>query len=320
MRVAENLLELIGQTPMVALKRINPITSVRLLAKLEYFNPGGSVKDRIGIAMLEAAERAGKLKPGDWIVEPTSGNTGVGLCIAAIVKGYRVVLTMPDKVSQEKINLLKAYGAEVVICPTAVAPDDPRSYYSVARQIAKERPALLLNQYENLANPEAHYRTTGPEIWEQTQGKLDAFVAGIGTGGTISGVGKFLKERNAAVKIVGADPEGSMIYSEFYKLPHHVHTYFIEGIGEDIIPKALDFSVIDEIIRVTDREAYQMARELAKKEAILTGSSGGAALVAALQYAEKLKEGTIVVLIPDTGRQYLSKVYSEEWLHKHGLL
>lgn len=320
MRVAENLLELIGQTPMVALKRINPITSVRLLAKLEYFNPGGSVKDRIGIAMLEAAERAGKLKPGDWIVEPTSGNTGVGLCIAAIVKGYRVVLTMPDKVSQEKINLLKAYGAEVVICPTAVAPDDPRSYYSVARQIAKERPALLLNQYENLANPEAHYRTTGPEIWEQTQGKLDAFVAGIGTGGTISGVGKFLKERNAAVKIVGADPEGSMIYSEFYKLPHRVHTYFIEGIGEDIIPKALDFSVIDEIIRVTDREAYQMARELAKKEAILTGSSGGAALVAALQYAEKLKEGTIVVLIPDTGRQYLSKVYSEEWLHKHGLL
>lgn len=320
MRVAENLLELIGQTPMVALKRINPITSVRLLAKLEYFNPGGSVKDRIGIAMLEAAERAGKLKPGDWIVEPTSGNTGVGLCIAAIVKGYRVVLTMPDKVSQEKINLLKAYGAEVVICPTAVAPDDPRSYYSVARQIAKERPALLLNQYENLANPEAHYRTTGPEIWEQTQGKLDAFVAGIGTGGTISGVGKFLKERNAVVKIVGADPEGSMIYSEFYKLPHRVHTYFIEGIGEDIIPKALDFSVIDEIIRVTDREAYQMARELAKKEAILTGSSGGAALVAALQYAEKLKEGTIVVLIPDTGRQYLSKVYSEEWLHKHGLL
>ncbi|MCS7197834.1 MAG: cysteine synthase family protein [Candidatus Bipolaricaulota bacterium] len=320
MRVAENLLELIGQTPMVALHRINPIKGVRLLAKLEYFNPGGSVKDRIGIAMIEAAERTGKLKPGDWIVEPTSGNTGVGLCIAAILKGYRVICTMPDKVSQEKINLLKAYGAEVIICPTAVAPEDPRSYYSVARQIAKERPAFLPNQYENLANPEAHYRTTGPEIWEQTNGQLDAFVAGIGTGGTISGVGKFLKEHNPKIKIVGADPEGSMIYSEFYKLPHDVHTYFIEGIGEDIIPGALNLSVIDEIIRVTDREAYQMARELARKEAILTGSSGGAALVAALRYAEKLQKGTIVVIIPDTGRQYLSKVYSDEWLREHGLL
>jgi cystathionine beta-synthase len=227
---------------------------------------------------------------------------------------------MPDKVSPEKIDLLKAYGAEVVICPTAVAPDDPRSYYSVARQIAKERPAVLLNQYENLANPEAHYRTTGPEIWEQTQGNLTAFVAGIGTGGTISGVGRFLKERNSKIRIVGADPEGSMIYSEFYKLPHNVHTYLIEGIGEDIIPKTLDFSVIDEIIRVTDKEAYQMARELAKKEAILTGSSGGAALVAALRYAEKVRAGTIVVLIPDTGRQYLSKVYSDEWWRKQGLL
>jgi cystathionine beta-synthase len=320
MRVAENLLELIGQTPMVALSRINPVKGVRLLAKLEYFNPGGSVKDRIGISMIEAAERDGKLKPGGWIVEPTSGNTGVGLCIAAILKGYRVVFTMPDKVSPEKIDLLRAYGAEVVICPTAVAPDDPRSYYSVARQIAKERPAVLLNQYENLANPEAHYRTTGPEIWEQIQGNLTAFVAGIGTGGTISGVGRFLKERNPKIRIVGADPEGSMIYSEFYKLPHNVHTYLIEGIGEDIIPKTLDFSVIDEIIRVTDKEAYQMARELAKREAILTGSSGGAALVAALRYAEKVRAGTIVVLIPDTGRQYLSKVYSDEWWRKKGLL
>lgn len=320
MRVAENLLELIGQTPMVALNRINPISGVRLLAKLEYFNPGGSVKDRIGIMMIEAAEREGKLKPGDWIVEPTSGNTGVGLCIAAILKGYRVVFTMPDKVSPEKIDLLKAYGAEVVICPTAVAPDDPRSYYSVAKQIARERPAFLPNQYENLANRNAHYLTTGPEIWEQTQGKLDAFVAGIGTGGTISGAGKFLKERSHKIKIVGADPEGSMIYSEFYKLPHNVHTYLIEGIGEDIIPKTLDFSVIDEIIQVTDKEAYQMTRELARKEAILTGSSGGAALVAALKYAEKVRQGTIVVLIPDTGRQYLSKVYSEQWLRKHGLV
>lgn len=320
MRVAENLLELIGQTPIVALNRINPVQGVRLLAKLEYFNPGGSVKDRIGIMMIQAAERDGKLKPGDWIVEPTSGNTGVGICIAAILKGYKVVFTMPDKVSPEKIDLLKAYGAEVVICPTAVAPDDPRSYYSVARQIAHERPAFLPNQYENLANRNAHYLTTGPEIWEQTAGKLEAFVAGIGTGGTISGVGKFLKERTTKIKIIGADPEGSMIYSEFYKLPHNVHTYFIEGIGEDIIPKTLDLTVIDEIIRIQDREAYQMARDLAKKEAILTGSSGGAAVVAALKYAEKVGRGTIVVLIPDTGRQYLSKVYSEQWLRKQGLL
>jgi cystathionine beta-synthase len=320
MRVAENLLELIGHTPIVVLNRINPVQGVRLLAKLEYFNPGGSVKDRIGIMMIQAAERDGKLRPGDWIVEPTSGNTGVGLCIAAILKGYKVVFTMPDKVSPEKIDLLKAYGAEVVICPTAVAPDDPRSYYSVAKQIAKERPAFLPNQYENLANRNAHYLTTGPEIWEQTQGKLDAFVAGIGTGGTISGAGKFLKERNRRVKIVGADPEGSMIYSQFYGLPHNVHTYLIEGIGEDIIPGALDLTVIDEIIRIQDKEAYQMARDLAKKEAILTGSSGGAAVVAALKYAEKVGRGTIVVLIPDTGRQYLSKVYSEQWLRKQGLL
>lgn len=319
MRVAENLLELIGQTPMVALNRINPFKNIRLLAKLEYFNPGGSVKDRIGIAMVEAAERDKKLKPGDWIVEPTSGNTGVGICIAAILKGYRMVFTMPDKVSPEKIDLLRAYGAEMVICPTAVAPDNPQSYYSVAKKIARERPAFLPNQYENSANPEAHYRSTGPEIWEQTQGKLDAFVAGVGTGGTISGIGRFLKEQNPHIKIVGADPEGSMIYTEFYKLPHNVHTYLIEGIGEDIIPGTLQLKTIDEIIRVYDRESYDMARELGRKEAILTGSSGGAALVAALRYAEKMQQGTIVVLIPDTGRQYLSKVYSEQWLRAKGL-
>ncbi len=320
MRVAENLLELIGRTPLVALNRLNPYKGVRLLAKLEYFNPGGSVKDRIAVAMVEAAERTGQLKPGDWIVEPTSGNTGVGLCITATLKGYRVIFTMPDKVSSEKIALLQAYGAEVVICPTAVAPEDPRSYYSIAKQIARERPAFLPNQYDNPANPEAHYRTTGPEIWEQTEGKLDAFVAGVGTGGTISGVGKFLKERNPKIKIVGADPEGSMIYTEFYKLPHNVHTYLIEGIGEDIIPGTLDLKVIDEIIRVYDKESYTMTLELAKQEAILTGSSGGAALVAALRYAEKIQKGTIVVLIPDTGRQYLSKVYSEQWRRAKGLL
>jgi cystathionine beta-synthase len=320
MRVAKNLLELVGQTPMVELSRINPYPKVRLLAKLEYFNPGGSVKDRIGISMIEAAERDGKLKPGGWIVEPTSGNTGAGIALVALLKGYKVAFTMPDKVAPEKINYLKALGGEVHVCPMAVAPDDPRSYYSVAKRIAKERPAFHPNQYENPTNPEAHYRTTGPEIWQQTEGKLDAFICGVGTGGTISGTGRFLKEKNSQVKIVGADPEGSMIYTQFYNQPHQVHTYLVEGIGEDIIPGTLNLKIIDEIIRVNDRDSYALARDLVRKEGIMTGSSGGSAVLAALRYAEKVKQGTLVVLIPDSGRAYLGKVYSEEWLREKGLL
>ncbi len=320
MRVAKNLLELIGQTPMVELSRINPYKNVRLLAKLEYLNPGGSVKDRIAVPMIEAAEREGKLKPGGWIVEPTSGNTGASIALAALLKGYKVAFTMPDKVSPEKIDYLRALGSEVHVCPTAVGPDDPRSYYSVARRIAKERPAFHPNQYDNMFNPEAHYRSTGPEIWQQTEGKLDAFICGVGTGGTISGTGKFLKEKNATVKIVGADPEGSMIYSEFYGKPHDIHTYLVEGIGEDIIPGTLNLKIIDEIIRVSDKESYAIARELVRKEGVMTGSSGGSAMLAALRYAEKVKQGTLVVLIPDSGRAYLGKVYSDQWMREKGLL
>ncbi len=320
MRVVKNVLELIGRTPMVELSsRLNP-TNVKILAKLEYFNPGGSVKDRIGLAMIERAEREGKLRPGMTVVEPTSGNTGIGLAIACILKGYKLIVTMPDKMSQEKIDLLKAYGAEVVICPTAVEPDDPRSYYSVARRIAEEQGAYLPDQYSNPANPEAHYLTTGPEIWEQTGGELDAFVCGVGTGGTITGTGRFLKEKNPAVKVVGVDPEGSMLYTAFYHQPHDVHPYLIEGIGEDLIPETLDFSVIDEMIRVNDRESFLMTRELLQKEGLFVGISSGSAVVGALRYAEKMGEGTLVVLLPDSGRNYLRKAFSDEWMRAQGFL
>ena len=320
MRIANNILELIGQTPMVELSpRINP-TNVRILAKLESFNPGGSVKDRIGLAMIERAEREGRLKPGMTIVEPTSGNTGIGLAIACLLKGYKLVVTMPDKMSREKIDLLKAYGAEVVVCPTAVEPEDPRSYYSVARRIAEERGGYLPDQYSNPANPEAHYRTTGPEIWEQTRGELDAFVCGVGTGGTISGVGRFLKEKNPGVKIVGVDPEGSMLYTAFYNQPHDVHPYLVEGIGEDLIPETLDFGVIDEMIRVNDRDSFLMTRELLQKEGLFVGISSGSAVLGALRYAEKMKEGTLVVLLPDSGRNYLGKVFNDDWMREQGFL
>ncbi len=320
MRIAKNILELIGQTPMVELSsRINP-TNVRILAKLESFNPGGSVKDRIGLAMIERAEREGRLKPGMTIVEPTSGNTGVGLAIACLLKGYKLVVTMPDKMSREKIDLLKAYGAEVFVCPTAVEPEDPRSYYSVARRIAEERNGFLPDQYSNPANPEAHYCTTGPEIWEQTRGELDAFVCGVGTGGTISGVGRFLKEKNPDIKIVGVDPEGSMLYTAFYNQPHDVHPYLVEGIGEDLIPETLDFSVIDEMIRVNDRDSFRMTRELLQKEGLFVGISSGSAVLGALRYAEKLKEGTLVVLLPDSGRNYLRKVFNDDWMREQGFL
>ncbi|OGF54151.1 MAG: cystathionine beta-synthase [Candidatus Fraserbacteria bacterium RBG_16_55_9] len=319
MRIAKNILELIGQTPMVELSRINP-TKVRMLAKLEYLNPGGSVKDRVGVSMIERAEREGKLKPGMTVVEPTSGNTGVGLALACILKGYKLVCTIPDKQSREKIDLLKAYGAEVIVCPTAVEPDDPRSYYSVARQIAEERKGFLPNQYENPGNPEAHYETTGPEIWEQTQGQIEAFVCGVGTGGTISGIGRCLKEKDPSVKIVGVDPEGSMIYTEFYAQPHHVHPYLIEGIGEDLIPGTLNLKIIDEIIRVKDKESYLMARQLLQCEGLFVGSSGGSAVLGALRYAEKMKKGTLVVLLPDSGRNYVGKVFSDSWMREKGFI
>jgi len=299
--------------------RTNP-TRVRILAKLEFMNPGGSVKDRIGLMMIERAEREGRLKKGMTIVEPTSGNTGIGLALVCLLKGYKLVVTMPDKMSREKIDLLRAYGAEVVICPTAVPPEDPQSYYSVARRIAEERGGFLPNQYENLANPEAHYQTTGPEIWEQTHGEIDAFVCGIGTGGTISGTGRFLKEQNPDIKVVGVDPEGSMIYTAFYGQLHDVHPYLVEGIGEDLIPQTLDFSVIDEIIRVNDRDSFLMTRRLLESEGLFVGVSSGSAVLGALRYAEKLKRGTLVVILPDSGRNYLQKAFSDDWMREQGFL
>lgn len=304
---------------MLELKKLNH-TKVRILAKLESFNPGGSVKDRIGLSMIEEAERKGKLKPGMCVVEPTSGNTGVGMALVCLQRGYPLVVTMPDKVSIEKQQLMRAYGAEVHICPTAVEPDDPQSYYSVATRLAEERNGVQLNQYFNLANPKAHYESTGPEIWEQLQGEFDSFICGVGTGGTISGVGKYLKEQNPEIQIVGVDPEGSMLSTHFYNEPHNVHTYLIEGIGEDLLPGALDFSVIDKFVRVFDKESYDMTRRALKEEALFIGISGGAALVGALRHAEDMGEGTLVVLLPDSGRNYVNKAFSEEWLREHDLI
>jgi cystathionine beta-synthase len=312
-----DLLSAVGNTPLVALDRIGRDLSGRLVAKLEMLNPGGSVKDRIGEAMVAAAERAGALRPGGVIVEPTSGNTGVGLAIAAARRGYRCIFVMPDKMSQEKINLLRAYGAEVIVCPTDVPPESPRSYYSVARRVTEEVPgAFAPNQYFNQANPEAHYRTTGPEIWEQSEGRVAAFVAGVGTGGTISGAGRYLKERNPAVLIVGADPEGSI-----YTCPTDVHPYLTEGIGEDFWPETFDAGIVDRWERVSDGDAFRMARRMTHEEGILVGGSGGTAVVAAMRVAADLPAGSLVVaLIPDGGRSYLSKIYSDTWMAQHGFL
>jgi cystathionine beta-synthase len=322
-RYHETILETVGRTPLVRLREVARRVPATVLAKLEFFNPGGSVKDRIGQAMVEAAERSGRLRPGGTIVECTSGNTGVGLALVAAVRGYHAVFVMPDKVSAEKINLLKAYGAEVVIAPTAVPPDSPESYYSVAKRIERDRPgAVLMDQYHNPANPAAHYASTGPEIWEQTAGKVDVFVAGLGTGGTISGVARYLKEKNPRVRVVGVDPVGSILRDYFYtKEVREGHTYKVEGVGEDFIPTTLDFSLLDEVIVVTDRDALNMARRLAREEGLFVGGSSGMATWAALQVARVLPaEKLVVVLLPDTGERYLSKVHSDEWMRDNHLL
>ena len=313
MHVADNVLALVGNTPMVRLTRIAKGLRPTVLAKLEQLNPGGSVKDRIGLVMIEDAERRGLLKPGGTLVEPTSGNTGVGLALVAAIKGYRLVVTMPDKMSQEKRDLLRAYGAEVVICPTAVPPESPESYYRVADRLAREIPgAFQPNQYYNPFNPEAHYRTTGPEIWEQTEGKVTHVVMGVGTGGTVSGAGRYLKERNAAVKIVGADPEGSVYTGD-------IHPYKVEGIGEDFYPGTFDASIVDRWFRVSDRDGLLTARRITREEGILVGGSSGTAMFAALELAKELDDrATIVVLFPDSGRSYLSKIYSDEWMRQNG--
>jgi len=311
------VLDLVGRTPLVRLQRLSRGVEPTLLAKLEYMNPGGSVKDRIGLRMIEQAERDGKLRPGGTIVEPTSGNTGVGLAIAAALRGYRCVFVMPDKIAEEKRALLRAYGAEVVICPTAVEPESPESYYSVSDRLAEEIPgAYKPDQYSNPANPEAHYETTGPELWEQTGGEVDAIVFSVGTGGTISGTARYLKEQRPDLLVVGADPEGSI-----YSSPEDVHPYLVEGIGEDFWPKTYDPSLVDELVTVSDRDSFRTARRLAREEGMLVGGSGGTAVWAMLQIARRFgADATIVTLIPDSGRGYLSKVYDDNWLLEHGFL
>ncbi len=316
MQVLDTFLDAMGDTPLVRLTKVTRGVRPTVLAKLEMLNPGGSVKDRIGIRMIEAAERDGLLKPGGTIVEPTSGNTGHGLAIAAAIRGYKCIFVMPDKMSQEKVALLRAYGAEVVITPTAVAPESPESYYRVADRLTEEIPgAFQPNQYFNPENPKTHYETTGPEIWEQTDGTVGVFVAGVGTGGTITGVGRYLKERNPEVVVVGADPEGSL-YSGDQPRP-----YLTEGIGEDFWPATFDPAVVDRYVRVSDRDAFRTARAVTRQEGILVGGSCGSAVHAALEVAREFDETTtIVVLLPDTGRNYLSKLYSESWMLQYGLL
>src|SRR5271163_3062393 len=304
----ESILQSIGKTPLVKLRRLAEGLKASVYVKLESLNPGGSVKDRVGLSMIGEAERRGWLRPGGTIIEATAGNTGVGLAMVAAVKGYRCIFVLPDKMSREKIALLKAHGAEVVITATNVAPDSPDSYNGVADRLAREIfGAWRPNQFANLANPEIHYRTTGPEIWEQTGGKVTAFVAGVGTGGTISGVGRYLKERNPDVKVVGADPEGSVLSGDAPK------PWKVEGIGEDFMPKTLNGQVVDDWVRVGDEESFRTARELARREGVLVGGSSGTAVAAALRYARRLTaEDVVVVICADTGRNYMSKFFDDD--------
>jgi cystathionine beta-synthase len=315
MRYSDSLVDLIGNTPLVRLRRVTQNVPATVLAKVEYFNPGGSVKDRIAVRMIDAAEQSGELKPGGTIVEPTSGNTGIGLAIVAQQRGYHCVFVCPDKVSGDKVDTLRAYGAEVVVCPTAVAPEDPRSYYSVSDRLARERPGgWKPNQYANVNNPRSHYETTGPELWDQTGGRITHFVAGVGTGGTISGAGRYLKEQGP-VRIIGADPEGS-VYSGGTGRP-----YLVEGVGEDFWPSTYDRDICDEIIAVSDAASFAMTRRLAREEGLLVGGSCGMAVVAALEVAARCgPDDVVVVLLPDGGRGYLSKIFNDKWMSDYGFL
>ncbi|HVE63520.1 MAG TPA: cystathionine beta-synthase [Mycobacteriales bacterium] len=312
----ESLVDLVGNTPLVKLSKVTGGLAPTVLAKVEYFNPGGSVKDRIALGMVLAGEESGELQPGGTIVEPTSGNTGVGLAIVAAQRGYKCIFVMPDKMSGEKISLLRAYGAEVVVCPTAVAPEHPQSYYSTAERLARDTPGgWRPNQYANAMNPEAHYRSTGPEIWRQTEGRITHFVAGVGTGGTISGTGRFLKEQNPDIVVVGADPEGS-VYSGGTGRP-----YLVEGVGEDFWPTTYDPAVVDRIVAISDAESFNTTRRLAREEGLLVGGSCGLAVAAALRVAAELDDSAVmVVLLPDSGRGYLSKIFNDEWMADFGFL
>lgn len=310
-----NILEAIGRTPLVKLNNITGDIKSNIYIKAEFLNPGGSIKDRIALAMIEAAEKEWKLSPGGTIIEATAGNTGVGLAMVAAIKGYRCIFVMPDKMSADKINLLKAYGAEVIITPTSVPPDSPESYNGVADRLAREIPgAYRPNQFANPNNPQAHYLTTGPEIWTDTKGKIDVLVAGMGTGGTISGTARFLKEQNSNIVIVGADPEGSILSGD------SPHSYKVEGVGEDFIPRTFNRQIVDEMIRVSDNESFQTARRLARLEGLLAGGSAGMAVAAAIKYAMRLDEPKLIVVIaPDTGRNYINKIYSDAWLQENNL-
>ena len=311
----DNILQSVGRTPLVRLRRVSEGLQAAICVKVESMNPGGSVKDRVAVAMIAEAERRGWLRPGGTIIEATAGNTGVGLAMAAAVKGYRCIFVLPDKMSAEKILLLRAYGAEVVITATNVAPDSPESYNGVADRLGREIPgAWRPNQFTNLANPEIHYRTTGPEIWEQTEGRVTAFVAGVGTGGTLSGVARYLKERNPEIKIIGADPEGSVLSGGSPR------PWKVEGIGEDFVPKTFNSQLVDDWVRVSDAESFHVARSIARREGILFGGSSGTAVAAALRYAQRLSaEHLVVALAADTGRNYLSKMYNDDWLNEHHL-
>jgi cystathionine beta-synthase len=316
MDIHDDIVDAVGGTPMVRLGRIHALGN--LVAKLEFLNPGGSGKDRIGLAMIERAEQNGWLEPGGTIIEPTSGNTGVSLAMAATLRGYRLIAVMADKQSQDKQDLLRAYGAEVVVCPTDVPPDDPQSYYSVADRLAKEVPrAYRPDQYSNPANPQAHYDATGPEIWLQTGGEVKVFACGVGTGGTISGAGRYLKDQNPEVTVVGVDPEGSIYTADS---DEDVATYLTEGVGEDFWPDTFDPEVVDSYEMVTDAETFAMTRRLADEEGILAGGSSGMAVVGALRVAEKRPDDLVVVLLPDSGRNYLSKIFNDDWMREHGFL